>query len=74
MNDKLPGEEWKAYQRRTGGDYDTWRKQVANEAAEAIRRCRDSMSPEDRAFHANRGLEVVRELISEWNDVRVHLS
>lgn len=73
MTDKLPGEEWKAYQRRTGGDYATWRKQLADECDAQIRAVRESMTPEERAAASARGVEAVREIMDEWNDLRHQL-
>jgi len=48
MADRLPGEEWKAYQRRTGGDYATWRGQLADECDAKIAAVRESMAPAER--------------------------
>jgi gamma-glutamyl:cysteine ligase YbdK (ATP-grasp superfamily) len=73
MTDKLPGEEWKAYQRRTGGDYTTWRCQVEVEADAKIDAVRESMTPEERAAASARGIEAVREILGEWNDIRAQL-
>jgi gamma-glutamyl:cysteine ligase YbdK (ATP-grasp superfamily) len=73
MTNKLPGEEWKAYQRRTGGDYTTWRRQLADEAEATIRRCREALSPEEREAASRRGREAVREIMDEWNAGREQL-
>jgi len=73
MDDKLPGEEWKDYQRRTGGDYATWRRQLADECDAKIAAVRESMTAEERASIAIRGTEAVREILDEWNDLRHQL-
>jgi hypothetical protein len=73
MTDKLPGEEWKAYQRRTGGDYATWRKQLAAECDAKTAAVRESMTAEEREAASRRGLEAVREIMDEWNEVRAQL-
>jgi gamma-glutamyl:cysteine ligase YbdK (ATP-grasp superfamily) len=73
MTDKLPGEEWKAYQRRTGGDYTSWRCQVEVEADDVIKRYREALTPEEREAAAKRGTEAVREILAEWEAVRSQL-
>jgi gamma-glutamyl:cysteine ligase YbdK (ATP-grasp superfamily) len=73
MTDKLPGEEWKAYQRRTGGDYATWRGQLADEIDAKISDVRDSMKPEAREAAKRRGTEAVREILAEWEAERNQL-
>jgi hypothetical protein len=73
MTDRLPGEEWREYHQRTGCDYTTWRCQVEVEADATIRQYRESMTHEEREAASQRGLEVVRELMGEWNDIRAQL-
>jgi hypothetical protein len=73
MTDKLPGEEWKAYQRRTGGDYATWRKQLADEIDAEMTAIRESMTPEERAAASARGIEAVHEIMGEWHAGREQL-
>jgi len=73
MTDRLLGEEWKAYQRRTGGDYTTWRKQFADECDAKIVAVRESMTPAERKAASRRGVQAVREIMDEWNEVRAQL-
>ena len=73
MTDRLPGEEWKAYKRRTGGGYAAWRGQLADECDAKIAAVRESMTPEEREAASQRGLEAVREIMDEWNDIRAQL-
>jgi hypothetical protein len=73
MTDKLPGEEWKDYKRRTGGDYTTWRCQFEVEADAEMTAIRESMTTEEREATSRRGLEAVREIMDEWNDIRAQL-
>jgi hypothetical protein len=73
MTDRLPGEEWKAYQRRTGGDYATWRKQAEDESDAVINRYRESMTPEEREAVKQQAVRSVREILDEWDWVRAQL-
>jgi hypothetical protein len=65
MTDKLPVEKWKDYKRRTGGDYATWRKQLAEELDAEMTAIRTAMTPEERAAASARGLQAVREIMDE---------
>jgi hypothetical protein len=73
MTDKLPGEEWKDYKRRIGGDYAAWRKQLADEIDAEMTAIRESMTTEEREATSRRVLEAVREIMDEWNDIRAQL-
>jgi len=73
MPDKLPGEEWREYHHRTGGDYTMWRKQLADECDDKIAAVRESMTPEERTAASTRGVEAVREIMDKWNDIRAQL-
>jgi hypothetical protein len=73
MTDKLPCEEYREYHRRTGGDYATWRGQLADELDAKIASARESMTPKERAAASARGLEVIRELMGKWDELRHRL-
>jgi len=73
MDDKLPGEEYREYHRRTGGDYTTWRCQVEVEADNIIRQHREALTPDEREAEKQRGTKAVREIMDEWNNIRAQL-
>jgi hypothetical protein len=73
MTDKIPGEKWKDYKRRTGGDYTTWRKHLADECTAKIAVVLESMTPEERKAASRRGVHAVREIMDEWNAGREQL-
>lgn len=73
MADRLPGEEWREYHRRTGDDYTSWRCQVEVEADAVIKRYREAMTPDEREAAKQQAVRSVREMLDEWDWVRAQL-